>query len=115
MLTGNKHPKYKHGGCCNSHETRLYQTWCAMKKRCSNPNLPDYKYYGSKGVEVCDSWSSDYKTFRGWAYNNGYADNLTIDRIDNNSGYCPENCQFITRVENVKKQWRDLKAKNDTQ
>jgi len=111
MLKGRKHPKYKHGGCCNSHKTRLYQTWCAMKNRCFNPSLPDYRYYGAKGIEVCNSWINDYKAFREWALDNGYGDTLTIDRIKNDGNYCPENCQFLTRSENAKKQWRHLRER----
>lgn len=108
---GKKHPQYKHGDSGNRQRARLYQTWASMKERCLNPNVPDYKYYGGCGIEVCDSWSSDYTVFREWAYDNGYADNLTIDRIDNSSGYYPDNCQFLTRIENVKKQWKQWRER----
>ena len=82
--------------------TRLHTTWQSMKGRCYNKNDQAYKYYGGCGITVCDEWL-DYPTFAKWARQNGYTDNLTIDRKNNDKGYCPINCQFITLAENCGK------------
>lgn len=81
--------------------TRLYRIWCAMKDRCSRKGAINYKYYGGKGIRVCDEWSS-FQNFREWAIENGYSDNLTIDRIDSSADYRPDNCRWITLQENAR-------------
>lgn len=86
----------------NSHDnrTRLYSIWCGMRQRCSNPNHHAYYLYGKKGVRLCSEWE-DFLNFKAWALSHGYADNLSIDRIDHNGGYDPNNCRWITISENV--------------
>ncbi len=92
-----------HGEC----GTRLYRIWQAMKNRCSNPNSPDYKrYYGGKGVTICDNWKYNYWTFRNWAVLHGYKENLSIDRIDPNGKYEPSNCRWATAKEQRHNQTR---------
>ena len=79
--------------------SRLYQIWNSMKQRCSNPNAISYKYYGAKGITVCDEWKTSFQAFYEWAMANGYAENLSIDRIDANDNYCPKNCRWATNEE----------------
>lgn len=85
----------KHGGT----NERLYGTWCGMKKRCYNKNDAEYHNYGGRGIFVCDEWVRDYGAFREWALSHGYEEGLSIDRIDVNKGYSPDNCRWITMQE----------------
>lgn len=99
--------RYKHG---MSH-TKLDFTYCNMIRRCYNPKSQYYIYYGARGIGVCDEWRNDRKTFFEWALNNGYNDTLTIDRIDNNKGYSPSNCRWVSQSiqnENTRKSIRLL-------
>lgn len=86
----------KHGAYCSS----LYCVWENMKQRCLNKNHPSYKNYGERGIKICKEWMDNYIKFENWALENGYSKNLTIDRIDNDKDYCPENCRFIPFIEN---------------
>lgn len=88
--------------------TRLYRIWKKMKSRCHNPNDPDYqKYYGSRGITVCPEWRDSFQAFHDWAIGAGYADTLSLDRIDNDKGYSPENCRWATAEEQRHNQRRE--------
>lgn len=87
-----------HGG----RETRLYNIWCAMKERCYTKTFRLYKWYGAKGVTICDEWRNDFAAFREWAINNGYEETLTIERNEISKGYEPSNCRWITRKEQAR-------------
>lgn len=79
--------------------TRLYSIYAHIKERCYNANNKSYHYYGAKGIIICDEWLHDFQAFYDWAMANGYADNLTIDRIDVNGNYEPSNCRWVTMKE----------------
>lgn len=81
----------------NSMRTRLQEIFYSMKKRCYNPNCSRYKYYGAKGITICDEWLNNPNKFYQWSLSNGYNDKLTIDRIDNNKGYEPNNCRWVSQ------------------
>lgn len=84
-----------HGLCKN----RIYRIWCAMKTRCYNPSFFEYAEYGGRGITICDEWFNDFEAFYNWAICNGYDKNLSIDRINVDEGYSPENCRWATRSE----------------
>lgn len=83
---------YSHG----KSYTRLYRIWRNMKSRCTVINNPDYKNYGGRGISICNEWIDDFQSFYNWAISNGYSDVLSIDRINVNKGYSPQNCRWST-------------------
>lgn len=99
---------YRHGDANVKRRVRMYKTWTSMRERCHNPHKLLYERYGGRGICICEEWN-DYLVFKEWALNNGYTDDLTIDRIENDGNYEPSNCQWITKSENSKKMFSDRK------
>ena len=89
---GEANNNYKHG----LRKTRLFRIWSNMKTRCTNPNTCCYKYYGGKGVTICNEWMNDFKHFYDWSMCHGYTDELSLDRIDYAGNYEPDNCRWVT-------------------
>lgn len=81
---------------CNSRQYSIYNN---MKSRCLYEGNKDYKDYGNRGITICDEWLADFMSFYNWSLENGYQETLTLDRIDNSSNYCPENCRWTTMKE----------------
>lgn len=88
----------KRHGLYKEHKN-LFVLWQTMKTRCENPERENFERYGARGISVCEEWH-EAKSFVVWALNNGYKKGLQLDRIDNNKGYSPENCRFVTAKEN---------------
>lgn len=109
-LKGKDNPLYKHGHS----NIRLHKIWQNMRNRCLNQRTPDYKYYGERGIRICEAWNN-FTCFERWALNNGYTEELTLDRTDVNGNYCPNNCRWVTRKvqSNNKRNLRLLEYKGE--
>jgi hypothetical protein len=95
VAEANKIHKRTHG----MSEERIYEIWSTMKKRCSNPKFIGWKYYGGRGIRVCQEWVDDFTSFYEWSITNGYEKHLTIDRKNVNGNYEPSNCRWATALE----------------
>lgn len=87
------HKNWVHG----KEPQRLYIAWSNMRRRCYQKQNKKYRSYGGRGIKVCDEWLHDFRAFREWSVNNGYDDNLTLDRIDVDGNYEPSNCRWVTQ------------------
>ena len=99
----NKNGDYR--GCVITHgmsDTRIYSIWCDMKRRCYNEKNKRYNRYGGRGISVCEEWRNNFNEFYEWSMSNGYSDKMSIDRINVDGDYAPENCRWITPAEQQK-------------
>jgi hypothetical protein len=86
----------KHGQA----RSKLHMVWCSIKGRTGNPKNKDWENYGGRGIAMCEEWDDDFKAFYEWAFSSGYHEGLAIDRKNNDLGYTPDNCHWVTQAEN---------------
>ncbi len=91
-----------HGDARHGRIKRVFNIWRGILNRCKTDRIPAYNYYKKRGIKVCFEWGKSYLAFRKWAYSNGYKDNLSIDRINNNGNYDPMNCRWVTSKEQAR-------------
>jgi len=96
-------------------KTRLHRIWLLMNFRCRDAGKESQKYYGSRGIRVCDDWMYDFNLFYKWAVLHGYLECLTIDRIDNNKGYFPDNCRWVKREDQSRNIRRNIYLTNNNE
>lgn len=89
---------------------RIYSIWAGIKGRCYNKNTSNYYLYGARGIKMCDLWKEDFMSFYNWSMDNGYNESLTIDRIDGDGDYCPENCRWATKKQQSNNTKRTIKV-----
>lgn len=99
---GKDNPNYKTGFCVAGKRPSFYNTWVNMKGRCLRKSHPKFYRYGGRGIKICEDWL-DIRKFADWAISSGWKDGLSLDRIDNDGNYCPENCRWVSVSENSRK------------
>lgn len=97
--TASECKKYDFADIRRESQPRLYRTWINIKSRCFNPRSTNFQNYGGRGITMSNQWVNDFKSFHTWSMSHGYTDSLTIDRIDVNGNYEPDNCRWITYKE----------------
>ena len=106
-----KTQRYTRGPNTGDSKTPLYRRWKSMRERCGNPNAQNYKFYGAKGITVCEEWQTSFPTFKDWALSSGYAPHLELDRVNSAKGYSAENCRWLGKRENIKRARMSLSTK----
>lgn len=104
MAKGERNGNYSHG----MYKKRIYTTWRNMIRRCHDSSNHAYRYYGARGIRVCDEWH-DPRNFLSWAIDSGYNDDLTLDRINSDKGYYAENCRWVTHKQQANNTRRNRK------
>ena len=105
-----KESRFRHGFNRRGKASRLYIIWMNIRSRCLNRKSPSYRYYGERGISICEVWQRSFLAFKSWALSHGYQMNLCIDRINNKGNYEPSNCQWITPSENSRKAHQERRA-----